>query len=426
MITIKQAVKEFLEQTSYGIGYENLAKSLASFRKVENIELSLPNLLEWAKKGTRHVRNPQSPHRIGFVRTFVKFTNSHGLSDLVFPYVNVRKEPPKKAEPINVPFQKSAASDLLEQYVSYKRSANAMSENTHQCLRYFNNYCTKYFIHDALTEEMVAGWCCKRESELPSSYNKRIAPIRSFLHYTNKSGLTYLSLPPYLPYEKKKFIPHPFSSEELRLFFEYVDTLSKSDRAMEFTFRIRKMVLPVFFRLLYSTGMRTCEARNLKCEDIDLNSGVINIQHSKGAGQHRVSLHETMWNLLKQYNTAINRLLPNRIAFFPNEFGTFLPRTWEAYHFNAIWKHVSESPARAYDFRSNYAVTNINRWEYAGPEWFDKLLYLSRSMGHVSIQSTTYYYNLVPLFAEQLTELTACGLSEILPDLTKYYAYEEE
>lgn len=100
MITIKQAVKEFLEQTSYGIGYENLAKSLASFCKVENIELSLANLLEWGKKGTRHVRNPQSPHRIGFVHTFVKFTNSHGLSDIVFPYVNVRKNYQRRLTPL--------------------------------------------------------------------------------------------------------------------------------------------------------------------------------------------------------------------------------------------------------------------------------------------------------------------------------------
>ena len=60
------------------------------------------------------------------------------------------------------------------------------------------------------------------------------------------------------------------------------------------------------------------------------------------------------------------------------------------------------------------------------PKWFDKLLYLSRTMGHTTIKATAYYYNLVPLFADQLNELSGSGLTEILPDLTDYYTNEEE
>lgn len=52
----------------------------------------------------------------------------------------------------------------------------------------------------------------------------------------------------------------------------------------------------------------------------------------------------------------------------------------------------SDAKARIYDLRSNYAVTNINKWKYVGPEWFDKLLYLSRTMGHTTIKATAYYF----------------------------------
>ena len=41
-------------------------------------------------------------------------------------------------------------------------------------------------------------------------------------------------------------------------------------------------------------------------------------------------------------------------------------------------------------------------------------------MGHTTIKATAYYYNLVPLFADQLNELSGSGLTEILPDLTDY------
>ena len=47
---------------------------------------------------------------------------------------------------------------------------------------------------------------------------------------------------------------------------------------------LMKVEVPVFFRLLYSTGMRTTEARLLRVEDVDLQSGVINIRYTK---EHR-------------------------------------------------------------------------------------------------------------------------------------------
>lgn len=63
-----------------------------------------------------------------------------------------------------------------------------------------------------------------------------------------------------------------------------------------------KVEVPVFFRLLYSTGMRTTEARLLRVEDVDLQSGVINIRYTKSIDEHRVALHESMWSLLQMYN----------------------------------------------------------------------------------------------------------------------------
>ena len=47
-------------------------------------------------------------------------------------------------------------------------------------------------------------------------------------------------------------------------------------------------------------------------------------------------------------------------------------------------------------------------------------------MGHTTIESTAYYYNLVPLFAEQLDELRSPGFMEKLPDLTNFYKDDEE
>lgn len=424
MKNLEELVSLYLEQSDGGKSYTNNAKSLRTWARQNNANVTIDSLLQWINNGVRKTTKPKN--KIGFINHFIRFLNSRGIHTIV-PLRNSRKIQPIRRNPEEQPLKISAASDLLEKYIVHMRTAGALSNTTHQCLRFFNNHCAaNYPITSKLTEEMILSWCSKRETECPASFNKRIAPIRSFLHYVNKASDEELPLPEYLPYDKKKFIPHAFSQDELRNLFENADLMEKMTHYRGYAFRIRRMTLSVILRFLYSTGLRTCEARLLTREDVDLQDGVVNISKSKGINQHRIALHPSLWDLLRQYDDAVTRYIPNRKAFFPNEFGDHFSRTWLPYHFSRLWTMFSDAKARIYDLRSNYAVININKWKYVGPEWFDKLLYLSRTMGHTTIKATAYYYNLVPLFADQLNELSGSGLTEILPDLTDYYTNEEE
>jgi len=71
--------------------------------------------------------------------------------------------------------------------------------------------------------------------------------------------------------------------------------------------------------------------------------------------------------------------------------------------------------------RHNYAVENINQWIGEGFEFYSKLVYLSKSMGHSSLESTKYYFSLVPAMADILLELTGCDFDNIVPEVE----YEE-
>ena len=68
--------------------------------------------------------------------------------------------------------------------------------------------------------------------------------------------------------------------------------------------------------------------------DVDLVQGVISIRHSKGTSQHFVVLHDTMLDLLKKYNAAIQMLHPEREYFFPAAKGSFLSNRWVVYNFS--------------------------------------------------------------------------------------------
>lgn len=81
--------------------------------------------------------------------------------------------------------------------------------------------------------------------------------------------------------EKRTYMPHAFTNSELAVFFMSV-ILSQL------------IIIPVFFRLLYISGMRTTEARLLKRKDVNLYNGNINIRDSKGDDRHYVVLHDSM------------------------------------------------------------------------------------------------------------------------------------
>ncbi|HBS88277.1 MAG: hypothetical protein A2W91_04270 [Bacteroidetes bacterium GWF2_38_335] len=380
---------------------------------------------DWCKKRQRETELSHNS-RAGSIRQFLRYTNSCGYTSLVQPPLIKISRPKKVVSETELPLVKTFISEMMDKYIFYLKASNHLSRFTHKTLIRFNKHCASIDLDiRVLTDDIVSGWFDKRPDEKCKSRNTRILPVRNLLKYTNKHGWTNVLIPENLPAEKSRYKPHAFNEDELSAFFHSTVTIKLIEWENEMRFKLRKMQIPVYFRLLYSTGLRTNEARMLRCKDVDLQNGVINIAHSKGIDQHRVALHPTMWNLLKQYNDAMERLMPDRKIFFPNKNGGYYGIAWQSNNFRKIWKIISSEPARAYDLRSLYAVANINSWDYDGTEWFDKLLFLSHSMGHRQIESTCYYYQLVPLFFKQLEELTGQDLHNLLPDLTNFFEYEE-
>ena len=179
----------------------------------------------------------------------------------------------------------------------------------------------------------------------------------------------------------------------------------------------RKLVVPVIYRLLYSSGIRTTEARLLRTIDVDLQYGVLNIRHSKGADQHYVALHSTMVSLLGQYDEAIRLLHPGREFFFPSYSGAQMCQSWITNNFRKLWYKYNTATAVPYEFRHHYAITNINMWNGLGSDFLAKFHSLSKSMGHTKLQSTRYYYSLVPAMSDLLLERTGSDFDRIIPEM---------
>lgn len=288
----------------------------------------------------------------------------------------------------------SFLSNAIEGYVKYRKASGRDSHSYIKNVILFDHFCAReYPGQTELTQEIVDKWCRQRPSECTNSCVSRVYPVLDFIKYMNKRGMTKIALPKVPRSVPRTYMPHPFTHEELKRFFDACDNI-KPRRGM--LAAIQRMTLPVFFRLLYSSGIRTTEAILLERNDVNFGNGVVSIKRGKGYDQHYVVLHDTMLDLMHTYDREIAGLVPHRKMFFPTPDDKPHPPAWVTYHFRVLWQSCNSSRAIPYELRHNYAIENINSWTHQGFAVHDKLLALSKSMGHRKIESTLAYYSLTP------------------------------
>ena len=318
---------------------------------------------------------------------------------------------------------KSCFAEYIYYFISYCKSSGKWNEASYgPNLRTFDRFCkNSYPDAKELTQEMIDTWCKQRETETNNSCRSRIYVVYSFVKFLINRKILNLSLPTIPRKERSTYIPYLFSETEIYSFFVACDSQPVFPNTK--IVRLNRITLPVFFRLLYSSGIRTTEARLLQTKDVDLKHGVLNIKYSKGHDQHYIVLHDSMADLMNRYNNAIMEWYPDRTTFFPSLCDKPHPHSWVERNFRKIWATISDDRrATAYAFHHHYAITNINRWIGEGLSFEDKLLYLSKSMGHKSIESTRFYYSIVPGLSDLLLEKTETGFNDIVPEVI----YEEQ
>lgn len=94
----------------------------------------------------------------------------------------------------------------------------------------------------------------------------------------------------------QQYVPHIYTPEELRRFFAETD---KCRLCPEVPYR--HLVMPEFFRLLLSCGLRCSEARLLTVRDVDLHQGILTVRDSKNHNSRLVPMPESMTLRLRRY-----------------------------------------------------------------------------------------------------------------------------
>jgi len=196
---------------------------------------------------------------------------------------------------------------------------------------------------------------------------------------------------------RQKFLPRVLSRDEGRRFLEACAQLPPGQGSP-----IRAAVLGAALRLLYLAGLRAGELLRLTQEDLDLDTGVLRIRHSKFNKSRMVPLAPDLIQHIVQCRTTANESFGRRLPdtpLFPSPRGGRYSITALRGAFHDALKiagieRTTDSRIRLHDLRHSFAALRLLLWCEQNVDLDAKLPLLAAYLGHVGLASSQRYLQL--------------------------------
>ena len=191
-------------------------------------------------------------------------------------------------------------------------------------------------------------------------------------------------------------LPYVMNDNEIREFFAVADNYVPKIKGLRF--HILAEEYKVLFRLIYCCGLRVSEARKLKIKNIDFEKRTALIIGSKGDKDRLIYIADDvcemclqMLDILQQtYNFYSEYLFPSSNPDIPLEVASINTK------FKEFWKKTSGACDSRYptvhSLRYSFVVKRMNLWMEEGKNLTAMMPYLSKYLGHESVENTYYYY----------------------------------
>ena len=266
----------------------------------------------------------------------------------------------------------------------------------------------------ALTKEICDKWCAKRTWETINNRNHRVSSLRIITTYLNEIGIKSY-VPPKGIYKKgNRYEAHIYTDDEIQRFFKAVD-LSKS---VPSECPYRSLIMPVFFRILYTSGMRVSELRLLRVKDMHEDECYLVVKNSKNNKDRLIPIHSNLAKKCSEIRKAIHKdsnedeyffmLYPGREMTNGNLYKNF-----RRYLNIAGISHTGKGP-RIHDFRHTYCVNIIKTWILDEKPLLNNMEYLRVMLGHETYKETAYYIKLTESLFPTLVSKLKNKLGDII------------
>jgi integrase len=313
-------------------------------------------------------------------------------------------------------------ADAISGLVAEKRALGYKYVSEERVLERFEAFSASEFPGlETLTRASVQAWvaAARQRSVKPATMNNLIAPVRELARWLARRGVQAYVLPGGELPKLARYVPYIYSDKELAALFTATD---RCRYCPEVPFR--HLVMPVLFRTIYACGLRASEARLLRVEDVDIDTGVLQIRDAKGGKDRQLPVSEPLRKRLADYHAKLAGQ-PGWEWFFPGATPD-VPLTLGNVNHNFrrfLWQaripHGGRGHGpRVHDLRHAMAVNNLRSWFARGENVGALLPVLQTYLGHSSIGDTAYYLRLTAESYPDITARVAQAFGDIVPAVT--------
>ena len=298
-------------------------------------------------------------------------------------------------------------ADAIDALVAEKRAVGYKYVTEARVLARFDAFCRAEFPGlDTLTQNSVQAWigAARRRGVKPATLQGMAAPLRELARWLGRRGVRAYVLPTGVLPRPARYVPHIYTDQELAALFTQTDRCHYCSLVP-----FRHLVMPVLFRTIYACGLRLSEARLLLPDDVDLDTGVLQLRDAKGGKDRQVPVSEPLRVRLAAYHAHLAGC-PTPNWFFPGRNGQPLTvgnieRNFRRFLWHARIPHGGPGRGpRVHDLRHTFAVNNFRFWFAQGQDIGALLPILQTYMGHSSLRDTSYYLRLT---AESYPDINA-------------------
>lgn len=308
---------------------------------------------------------------------------------------------------------KSKLAPYIIATINEKRQNGYIYEAEELVFKRFDNFIIENNLDTGLiTRDVVMEYSIQKPTESNNSRMDRLVRISAISRYMNSIGLEA-----YIPHNlgtRTKPIPYLPTKKEISTFFISLDSQTQLNCHYRFN-----LLYAIIFRVIYCCGLRISEAINLTKTNINLTKGELIISCSKGDKTRLVYLAEDLRLLCIKYDKTIAKIIPNRKYFFPgrkinrpinkSSINNIFRRTW-----NKSQPNFKGKMPTVQNLRHCFITYKINEWQSNGINVDVMTPYLSKYVGHATIQETYYYYHALDGHSQAVRQIVTDSDKNIL------------
>jgi integrase len=285
----------------------------------------------------------------------------------------------------------------VEDYLTLRRGLGFKLGVNGYLLRDFAKYCAgKNASH--ITTNLALKWAVMPKNIRPEQRSVRLGMVRVFTkHLAAIDPRTEIPPNGLLPRRKLRSVPCFYREDQVATLIHAAETVCKTDP-------FKGLTCSTLFGLLAATGMRVGEALGMKCDDVNLEMGVLSLRATKHDRKRLVPLHSTVTRKLAQYYMVRTKRQQSSTTaqFFVTSEGNPLPYSVVNHWFLTLARRVGlrdDAPAhglRLHDLRHYFAVRTLLHWYKEDIDVEVHLPELSTYLGHCHVTDTYWFLSAVP------------------------------